>query len=101
MPDACTIKRLAVTADGAGGQTESWSTATNVACRLAPLTGGDERIMADKLTAVSPYMVTMPAGTDIRPADRLVIGGRTFEVAAVLAGGGWETARRVAVVEIQ
>jgi len=100
LPDTCVISRATLTADGAGGQTETWATVATVACRVAAMGGrGAERLIADRLSAVTPYVVTLPAETDVEPEDRIVIGTRTLEVAAVLAIEGWETARRVAAVE--
>jgi len=102
MPDSCTVKRLTLTSDGAGGQSEGWDTSATVSCRLGRLgQSGEERAIAERLAAVTPFVVTVPTGTDIRPEDRIAIGGRTFEVVAVLATGAWETALRVAVTEVK
>ena len=102
MPDSCTVKRLTVTSDGAGGQTDSWDTSATVNCRLGRLgSSGEERIIADRLAAVTPVLVTLPSGTDVGPHDRIEVDSRTFEVVAVLATGVWETARRVVCVEVQ
>lgn len=102
MPDSCTVKRLTLTSDGAGGQSESWDTSATVSCRLGRLgQSGEERAIAERLAAMTPFVVTVPTGTDIQPEDRITIAGRTFEVVAVLATGVWETALRVAVTEVE
>lgn len=102
LPDSCTITRATLSSDGAGGQSEGWDTSATVSCRLGRLgQSGEERAIAERLAAMTPFVVTVPTGTDIRPEDRIAIGGRTFEVVAVLATGVWETALRVAVTEVE
>ncbi len=102
LPSSCAISRVALTSDGAGGQTESWSTNATVSCRLGALgNSGAERVIAERLTSVTPFVVTLPAGTDVLPKDRIVVDGRAFEVVVVLDKAAWETARRVAVTEVQ
>lgn len=99
MPDTAAISRVTRTSDGAGGYTEAWTTIATVACRIAS-TGGAEADVAAKLTATTTATVTLPALTDVAPADRLVVGSRTFEVLAVLSARSWEIARRILAVEL-
>jgi len=47
----------------------------------------------------SSWTITVPAETDVRAGDRVVVDARTFEVLAVLAGS-YETARRVVCSEV-
>lgn len=99
LPDSCEIKRLTTDSDGMGGQTESWDTQATVSCRIAPAGGGpQERTIANKLSSVSAWTITLPAETDVKTTDRLVVGSRAFEVVAVLARSG-EVARRVVCTE--
>jgi len=100
LPDSCQVSRKTTTSDGAGGQTESWGTVVTVACRVSP-TGQSpqERAIADRLSGVSVWTITLPANTDVTIADRLVIGARAFEVAGVLARS-YEVSRRVVCVEV-
>jgi hypothetical protein len=51
------------------------------------------------MTATSVWTLTLPALTDVRVADHLAVGTRTFEVAGVLARSE-EIARRVVCREI-
>ena len=99
LPDTAAVSRVTRTSDGAGGYTEAWATVATVPCRIAS-TGGAEAAIAAKLTATTTATVTLPALTDVAPADRLVVGSRTFEVLAVLSARSWEIARRVLAVEI-
>ena len=100
LPDTCVVSRKTTTSDDAGGFTESWNTVITVACRIAP-TGRSpqERAIADRLTCVAVWTITLPANTDVTIADRLVIGARAFEVAGVLARS-YEVSRRVVCVEV-
>jgi head-tail adaptor len=100
LPDTCEISRVTLEPDGAGGFTESWNLVVTVACRLAP-TGqlSQERLVAERVTNVSTWTLTVPAETDVRVGDRATIGTRTLEVAAVLARSD-EISRRVIVTEV-
>lgn len=85
LPDLCSIQRVTETSTG-DGTTSSWSTvASGIACRVSPLaSGANEAIGADQsMTAVSQWTVWLPAGTDVTVKDRIVVSGRTFEVARV------------------
>ena len=100
LPDMCQGRRKTAARDGMGGQNETWRTTAIVACRVAP--SGyipQERVIAERMAAASLWTLTLPAGTDVKAADRLAVGMRTFEAAAVLARS-YETARRVVCTEV-
>lgn len=100
QPDTAQVQRRTLAPDGAGGHTESWSTVATVACRVAPSgQSPQEQVIAERLTATSIWTITLPAETDIQPADRLLVDARTFEVVGVLARSE-EIARRVVCVEV-
>lgn len=112
MPDLCNIERLSLESDGMGGFEETWSVSGSaVACRIGP-TGRlpEERELAGRLGDVMPLTLTLPAATDVKADDRIVVpsplaplpggeGERRFEVAGVVKRS-YETARRVVCVEI-
>lgn len=101
LPDSVVIQRRTLAADGAGGQTETWTTLATVAGRLSVETRvGRETPTGGRLASVTPYRVTLPAQTDVTARDRLVVGSRTFDVALVQAGGAWETARVCLCAEV-
>lgn len=84
--DECLIQRLAEVDDGAGGKYESWSTVERVMCRRTAPTAGQ---VLNSLTASRPetrvdWTIALPAGTDVRVTDRLVISGVTYEVEIAL-----------------
>jgi head-tail adaptor len=108
MPDSGQISRRTLTSDGMGGQTESWAAqGTAKACRIG--TGGrsaEERRIAERVGAVMSYVVTLPAGTDITEADRIVVtpsalsavsGTRTLEVVGIVRDSVGTCVRAVCV----
>lgn len=99
LPDSCDVQRRTVTSDGAGGQTETWTTVATVPCRVAPSGGASEGIVANESAGRAGFVVTVPSDTDVRGTDRLVIDDRQLEVVAVLTRS-WEVARRVECVQV-
>lgn len=99
LPDSCTRSRPNLSSDGRGGQIVGTPDTKAFACRVAPTTGREAEVAA-RLTSQVSYTVTLPAGSDVLAEDTLSVGGRVLQVIAVLAGGAWETARRVLCVEV-
>ena len=85
LPETIEVQRATRAADGAGGQAVSWSPAGTYPGRLAPAGGEDEREFAGRVAGRSLWRITLPAEADVRLDDRVVVGGRTFEVLGVRA----------------
>lgn len=101
MPDSVAISRVTSVSDGYGGGTETWATAATVAGRVSPSGyAPDERAVAQRLGNVSSWVITLPALTDVRVTDRLVVGARSFEVKAVLGARSYEVSRRAVCIEV-
>ena len=101
LPDSCQIRRATLASDGAGNMVPTWATVATVACRKSPSGNTPaERAVAERVASENPWTVTLPAGTDVRPADRLLIGSDTLEVVAPIARS-WEISRRVVCVEVK
>lgn len=103
LPDTATIQRDTLGSDGSGGQTVS-STATTgpFACRVAATastTQRGEQVIAGKLDAVGVWTITLPAGTDVKATDRILIGSRTFDVTLPLRPRSWQLSCRVLCTE--
>ena len=101
LPGTAVISRATVAADGMGGQTQTWAPVATVASRLSP-SGGTrqtEGLTGGRSTADSDWIITLPQGTDVRQADRIVTDGRTFEVENI-ADRDWELVRRVGCSEV-
>ncbi len=100
LPDTAEVQCKVLLSDGAGGFSESWITAAIVACRISP-SGRlpEERMIAERSTAMGIWTLTLPALTDVYPADRIAVGARIFEVIGALARST-EIGRRVVCVEL-
>jgi len=102
LPDTCTIKTRTLTPDGVGGYAETWTDlASNVACRLTPMTDPTEAIVADRFRGRALWTLTLAEGQAISHNDRVVVGSDTYEVAGVREGGNWRTATRVIVARCE
>ena len=90
--DACTVTRRTLSSDSAGGHSATWATAATTVCRVAPARE-NERLLAGQQRIVAEWKVTLPASTDVRDADRIVVGARSFEVIGIRVAETRETAR--------
>lgn len=95
------LQRKQTASDSGGGKTTTWATYATVAARLAPGSPlrDAEPITGERISPDSIWIVTLPAGTDITPADRILIGGKTLGVSEV-ADRTQEISRRVTAREI-
>lgn len=101
LPDTATVYRLTRTSDGAGGYTETWTAVGSaLACRISPAGTGYENAVGTKLAAVAPWVITLPASSDVTARDQVRTATRTFQVLAVLAVRSWEISRRVICEEV-
>jgi hypothetical protein len=84
MTDTAAILRRTSAPNLEGGQTETEATVATVICRLqaqsATSTIGQERPEGGRVVAVTLWRALLPAGTDVRPADVLLINGTRYEV---------------------
>lgn len=100
LPDTAAVTRRIDASDGAGGATTTWSTVTETLCRIGPVSARDQRIVGATIAALANYTLTVTAGTDVRAADRIAVGARTFAVKAVLRRGEWNLATRAVCAEV-
>jgi SPP1 family predicted phage head-tail adaptor len=94
LPEVAAISRPTRSSDGAGGYTTAWATVATVACSLAQPSGGELEI-ANQAQQPLAWVITLPYGTDVAVADRIVISETTYEVFAVLGAHSFSTALRV------
>lgn len=82
FPDTATIRRKSSAADGQGGQTETYADAGALACRLVARQQGAlrESREGDRPVAATLWGALFPQGSDVRPTDRLRVGGTDYEV---------------------
>ena len=97
------IKRPTDVSDNQGGFTQTWQTVDTVPARLEPVriigTGRGET-GGELPQAVNAFAVITPSGTDLRPIDRVVISGKTFEVTDVRSPRTDEVTNRASLVLI-
>lgn len=98
LSDSCVIQRLVTTSDGQGGSTSTWSAVGTALCTVSPLkTASGAPVVGDQVTEVADRIVTLPAETDVRAADQLVIAGSTYTVSELREPRTYEFVRRVEV----
>jgi len=96
MPDTCVIYGRTITIDSMGGQSEDWTAAATVACRLAPLMMNiGEVINAAQLVSPTHWVLTVAHDQAIDATQRVTKGGDTYQVERVEDQHSNRTARRV------
>jgi len=103
-PDSAVVKRVTPTSDGHGGWTDAETTIATVACKVAALgaTRPSESAYADRLQGEAGVEITLPAGTDVRANDRIVVNATTtYDVVGVVPTRTYEVRKRVVAVLIQ
>jgi hypothetical protein len=91
LPDTASIARYTETSTSDGVYEDWVEIATGVRCAVQPhASRGLEAVGAgDAIRSVSPWMVTVPFGTDVTVRDRITVtgadrpDGRTFEISRV------------------
>lgn len=84
LPGTVVISRPTLTSNGAGGQVTTWAAAGTVIGRLSPRVIRPRPeisdLTSDAVLATRPFIVTLPAGTDVKPTDRLITHGNTYDI---------------------
>jgi head-tail adaptor len=82
LPDTCNLLAVSESADGQGGFSQTWGTASSsVACRLDVVTGR-EQMAGGALQPFIRTMLSLPYNTTITDAYRVEHGGITYAVIA-------------------
>ncbi len=106
LADTCTIRRAALSRTAQGGIRQTWADlATGVPCRLDVLRGlqitaSNEKEIDGALGVVLDYTLYVRHDQDITEKDRVVLGGHTFEVQAVLGDETWLLEKRAKLSRI-
>jgi hypothetical protein len=96
LDESCAIGRRGEVSDGGGRKTITYPTVATVDCARAPYDSqGSEAPLGDRATAQARWIVTLPAGTDVRSSDRLTIGGTVYEVLSIRSDRTYELTTRV------
>ncbi len=101
LPETIYIQAATETSNGAGGRSQAWNTVATVNGRIGDL-GKDpqERAIAERLSNVKVYIVTLPVGTTVDEKNQLQINGRQFHVHGV-PRKSHQTALRVVCSEVK
>lgn len=98
---SCAVSRNTQVSNGFGGFTDSWSTVATVQCRIREESGPNEAAVDPSMRARSRFIVWLPNDTDVRPADRLVIGAYTYEVTDADLGKSWNLTLQAHCVRVE
>lgn len=72
-----------LTDDAGGGQTEGYTSGSDLPCRIDPVGGGESEI-ANRIDERTTHKITVPPATVVSAADRFQIDGvGSFEITAV------------------
>jgi SPP1 family predicted phage head-tail adaptor len=80
------LERLSGVPDSGGGMIATWELVAEVWASLRPL-DASERVEADSLAQTITHEIWLRYRSDVTAADRLVFGGRNFELRAVIDDG--------------
>ena len=93
LPDTCYILTASGTADGSGGVTESWGTATSTTkCRLDTV-NGKFTDMAGAVQTYNKLMLSLPYDAVITEANRVYYNSTIYQVTSVNDGSYLVTKR--------
>lgn len=85
LPDTCDIMSVSRVPDGHGGFSETWTTASTVACRMDHKTGA-EVLAGGAVQTYQGNMLTLPYNATITTAYRVSYGGGLYNVISVSEG---------------
>jgi len=98
LPDTCNILTVTRTADGMGGVSEAWGTASSgISCRVDMNQGimeGRELLTADGLHPYTRYILSVPYDTTISTDSRVEHSGTTYAVVSVNTEQSWMAVKR-------
>jgi len=101
LTDTVVISRRVIASDGAGGSTAGWARVWSGPGHLTPVAtiASAEATIGDRESSARAWVCALPYGTGITLADRIVSGGRTFEVTSTDCGRTLGFSTRVQCVE--
>lgn len=85
LPTACVVKHATTSKDTTGGQTTTYADVATV-CRVSLSETPVSAVIADALKGREAYRYSVPQATVIAIGDRVVAGGKTYEVLSAGTG---------------
>jgi SPP1 family predicted phage head-tail adaptor len=102
LPDDLVIQRATIAGNDYGDGLESWTTVATVKGRVDPLnTRGDSPLTADREAVIVERQISVVWDADLRAGDRLLWGGRYYQVKMLVDDQSKRAVRRAQVVEIR
>jgi SPP1 family predicted phage head-tail adaptor len=99
LPDTCVISGVSYASDGAGEWIPTWAAAGTVDCRVDP-SNGIETLAGGAIQSFHRYTLTLPYDAPITTANRVIIGGTTYNVISVTAGDSWKLDTRAQIEKL-
>ena len=97
LPDTCNLLAATITADGYGGYTQAWGTASsNVPCRIDSMKG-QEQLAGGAIMPFHTFVMTFPATTSIIEQNRVQMGTTYYQVRSVDYDKSWIASKRAYV----
>ena len=103
LPDTCNILSVSGTADGFGGVTSTWGTASsNVSCRLDIITRREtgQNIDGASMREYQETVLSLPYNTSVSNNNRIEHGGFTYNVTATNTDQSWIAVKRVSLERV-
>lgn len=97
----CVIQRRAPASTGLGGRTDGWTTVATVNCNLAHPSAQLMQQYAERIGAQQAWLVRLPATTDVRVNDQLLVSGLKLHVEASLNPASYAVSQRVLASEVR
>src|SRR5579863_5154175 len=98
---SCAVTRPALTSDGAGGSSATYSAVATVPCNLAQPSQQLLQAYDYLIGSLSAWVVGVPVGSDIQANDHLAVNGLVLQVHVVLDPKSYETRMRVLAAEVR
>lgn len=102
LPDTCAISSVSYASDGAGGNTETWSTVATVACRVDPVNtkGGGMEAAAMREALDTMYQLTVPYDTAIDVGNRITHNSIVYEIRQLSEQHSWRVSKRCLMARV-
>lgn len=95
------IERPFDTTDNQGGYERGYEAIGTVDCRIEPITRfTDKTLLVGRPEETKTFFIIMPAGTDIKPPDKVITSGVEYEVNGVRSPRTDEVTTRIEVTAL-
>lgn len=103
LTGSCTIQHKSKAANSMGGADDTWqSELFTTPCRLMPQQATRQgELVGEREVLTSYYRLTVPYDADLRPDDRVLFDGDTYQVIALWDDHNLRTARRALLAKVE